>query len=121
MLRGAGKQFIGAVANVIAFYVIGLPMAWFLCFNCGFRVKGLMMGIAFGTFFQVVVLLVLILGFEEYVYSALTTEVKHKLLQFDASVDDDDDEDVESERKDASGEVNVTMTGEFVFSPFCFY
>lgn len=70
VLRGAGKQFIGAVGNVIAFYAIGLPMAWVLCFRAGYGVNGLMMGIAFGTVFQVAVLLVLILRCEAYIYSS---------------------------------------------------
>jgi MATE family multidrug resistance protein len=69
VLRGAGKQGIGAVANIFAFYVIGLPMAWVLCFKAGFGVNGLMMGIAFGTVFQVIVLLTIIFGFENYLYS----------------------------------------------------
>ena len=38
VLRGAGKQLIGAIANVIAFYALGLPIAWILCFNAGFGV-----------------------------------------------------------------------------------
>eukprot|EP01033_Poteriospumella_lacustris_P000584 gene584-400_t len=70
VLRGAGKQGIGAVANIIAFYAIGLPMAWVLCFKTGFGVNGLMMGIACGTIFQVGVLVTIIYGFEEYLYSA---------------------------------------------------
>ncbi len=70
VLRGAGKQLVGAVANIVAFYGIGLPMAWFLCFTAHLRVNGLMMGIAVGTLFQVVVLVALILGFERYVYSS---------------------------------------------------
>jgi MATE family multidrug resistance protein len=70
VLRGAGKQGIGAVANIFAFYVIGLPMAWVLCFQAGFGVNGLMMGIAFGTVFQVIVLVTIIFAFENYLYSS---------------------------------------------------
>lgn len=69
VLRGAGKQFIGAVANVVAFYAIGLPMAWVFCFSLGYGVNGLLTGLAFGTVFQVVVLVSMIFGFESYVYS----------------------------------------------------
>lgn len=69
VLRGAGKQFIGAVANIVAFYAIGLPMAWFFCFTTDLGVNGLMMGIAFGTTFQVTVLVSLIFVFENYLYS----------------------------------------------------
>ncbi len=70
VLRGAGKQFIGAVANLIAFYVIGLPMAWFFCFTLHLGVNGLMLGISCGTIFQVGVLVTMILFFESYVYSS---------------------------------------------------
>lgn len=70
VLRGAGKQFIGAVANLIAFYIIGLPMAWLVCFKMGYGVNGLMLGMAFGTSFQVTVLVVMILFFEPYIYSS---------------------------------------------------
>jgi MATE family multidrug resistance protein len=77
VLRGAGKQTIGAVANIIAFYAIGLPMAWTLCFKTGLGVNGLMMGIACGTIFQATVLLTLIFGFEKYMFSGtILREVK---------------------------------------------
>lgn len=77
VLRGAGKQTIGAVANIIAFYAIGLPMAWTLCFKTGLGVNGLMMGIACGTIFQATVLLTLIFGFEKYMFSGtIIREVK---------------------------------------------
>ena len=32
---GAGKQMLGAAANLVAFYVIGLPMAAAFCFSLG--------------------------------------------------------------------------------------
>lgn len=53
VLRGAGKQLIGAISNVIAFYVIGLPMSYYLCFHTSFGVNGLLAGLAFGVIFQV--------------------------------------------------------------------
>ena len=68
ILRGAGKQLVGSVANVVAYYAIGLPMAWYLCFNCGLGVKGLMIGVVSGTLFQDAVMLILVFGFEDYVY-----------------------------------------------------
>jgi hypothetical protein len=66
------------VANIIAFYV-RLPMAWILCFNLKLGVNGLMMGIAFGTLFLVIVLAVLILWFESYVYSPVTINAREKI------------------------------------------
>lgn len=93
ILRGVGKQYIGAVLNIIAFYVIGLPMAWILCFKLNFSVDGLMIGIAFGTSFQVILLLIIVLGFESYTYSSsvVTIENKHILLPAtDNNINDDD-------------------------------
>ena len=80
---------------MIAFYAIGLPVAWFLCFTCHFGVRGLMSGIAFGTLFQVVVLLVLILGFEGYVYAISSKggagSTSHKIIKFTEEEEDDNE------------------------------
>ena len=76
LLRGAGKQFIGAIANIVAFYAIGLPAAWLFCFTLHYGVNGLMVGIAFGSSFQVVVLLLLIFRFESYVYTDVVNNTK---------------------------------------------
>jgi MATE family multidrug resistance protein len=45
--RGAGKQHLGAIGNIAAYYLVGLPMAWYLCFHTQLDVVGLMVGIAF--------------------------------------------------------------------------
>lgn len=74
ILRGTGKQNIGAVANVIAFYAIGLPMAWVMSFRAGFDVNGLMMGISFGSGFQVIVLIYLIKCNSNYIFSTILKE-----------------------------------------------
>lgn len=68
VLRGAGKQYIGAVANVIAYYGAGLPMAYVVCFVLHFGVDGLMMGISIGSLIQVTVLFTMIFVFETYLY-----------------------------------------------------
>lgn len=70
MLRGTGKQFLGAVANVCAYYGVGLPMAYLVCFKLHFGVDGLMMGIASGSLVQTMVLLTLIFAFQDYLYSS---------------------------------------------------
>eukprot|EP01032_Pedospumella_encystans_P014245 gene14245-16375_t len=70
VLRGAGKQYIGAVANVIAYYGVGLPMAWVCCFVINMGVDGLIIGIAMGSLVQVTVLMTLILCFEKYLYDS---------------------------------------------------
>jgi MATE family multidrug resistance protein len=60
ILKGAGQQAVCAFFNVVSFYVIGLPMAYYLCFHTLLKVNGLMMGIAIGASFQVTVSLYLI-------------------------------------------------------------
>jgi Na+-driven multidrug efflux pump len=73
ILRGAGKQHIGAITNVIAFYALGLPCAWLMCFELGFGVHGLMIGILLGSSFQTAVLLYFVLFRDAYVFRRLVT------------------------------------------------
>jgi multidrug resistance protein, MATE family len=70
ILRGAGKQSTGAVANVFSFYAIGLPMAWTICFTLGKGVNGLMMGLSIGVSVQVSVLLFLVKCRRDYTFSS---------------------------------------------------
>ncbi|QLL33450.1 hypothetical protein HG536_0E03610 [Torulaspora globosa] len=44
-LRGQGRQKIGGYINMIAFYCIGLPMAYLLTFRFNMNVSGLWLGI----------------------------------------------------------------------------
>lgn len=93
VLRGAGKQFVGAIANVIAFYGVGLPLAYAICFRLRRGVDGLIIGIAGGSLVQVTVLLVLIVCFQDYLYSS---NIVHKdavfsPLRMDESVHSNDD------------------------------
>lgn len=69
VLRGAGKQYVGAAANVFAYYAVGLPMAYLICFRLHHGVDGLMMGIATGSLVQVLALFTMIFCFEKYLYS----------------------------------------------------
>ena len=68
ILRGSGKQMIGAVANIIAFYVIGLPLAYYFCFKTSLGITGLMLGLSGGVFFQDIVSLFLITCCESLVF-----------------------------------------------------
>jgi MATE family multidrug resistance protein len=70
ILKGAGRQSICAFFNVISFYVIGLPMAFLLCFHTVLKVNGLMMGIAIGASFQVTISIFLIFLRESFVFTA---------------------------------------------------
>jgi MATE family multidrug resistance protein len=87
ILRGCGKQFIGAVANIFAFYAIGLPAAWIVCFRLNFGVNGLMAGMAFGAVFQLAALLSVIFCFERYLFTAAIRTDGFQQLQ--TSEDDD--------------------------------
>ena len=68
VLRGCGKQSIGAIINVIAFYLIGIPLAYLLAFKMDIGVGGLIKGISFASLFQCCVLLYFLVYKEEDTY-----------------------------------------------------
>lgn len=41
ILRGLGKQYVGALLNLIGFYLIGLPLQWFLAFYLQWQLYGI--------------------------------------------------------------------------------
>lgn len=69
ILRGTGRQHFGALVNISTYYLVGLPLAWYLCFHTALGVRGLLLGIAGAVVLQTAIFLTLILGFEEYTYS----------------------------------------------------
>lgn len=46
VLRGSGRQELGAALNLVAYWVVGLPLAWTLAFKAGWGVPGLWTGLA---------------------------------------------------------------------------
>ena len=46
VLRGAGRQAVGAVCNLVAYWMVGLPLAALLAFKAGMGVEGLWIGLA---------------------------------------------------------------------------
>lgn len=48
LMRGMGRPQAGAVANLMAFYLIGLPLAWWLAFPVGLGLRGVWWGLAAG-------------------------------------------------------------------------
>ncbi|KAM9320072.1 multidrug and toxin extrusion protein 2-like [Gastrophryne carolinensis] len=52
ILRGAGKQKIGAVTNAVGYYLVGLPIGISLMFAAKFGVIGLWTGMIFPVFMQ---------------------------------------------------------------------
>lgn len=58
ILRGCGRQKIGAYINFIGYWVIGLPLSYLLCFYFGWNLNGIWLGMA--------IALVLVSGMELY-------------------------------------------------------
>ncbi|GMM35643.1 Erc1 protein [Saccharomycopsis crataegensis] len=50
LLRGEGMQHIGSITNLSSYYIIGLPLAYFLTFKMGFGLQGLWIGTGVGLF-----------------------------------------------------------------------
>ena len=48
LMRGMGRPQAGAVANLVAFYLVGLPLAWLLAFRAGLGIVGVWWGLAAG-------------------------------------------------------------------------
>ncbi|XP_014347688.1 multidrug and toxin extrusion protein 1 [Latimeria chalumnae] len=61
IMRGAGKQKIGAICNLIGFYVIGLPIGISLMFAAKLGILGLWTGLLVCTVIQSTFFLILIL------------------------------------------------------------
>lgn len=53
VLRGTGKQKLGALVNVPAHWVIGLPAAYYFAFVVGWGVPGLWAGLGCAVLTQV--------------------------------------------------------------------
>ena len=51
VLRGSGDTRTSMLTSVVAYWVIGLPLAWVLCFTLDFGVDGLWMGLTSGLVF----------------------------------------------------------------------
>lgn len=49
VLRGMGRTRPTAVANLIGYYLLGLPLGWWLTFELGYGLPGLWWGIALGV------------------------------------------------------------------------
>ena len=45
VLKGSGRQYIGAIVNFIDFYIIGLPLSIILGFKTSLQIYGLWLGI----------------------------------------------------------------------------
>uniref|UniRef100_A0A8C8VMN2 Multidrug and toxin extrusion protein n=1 Tax=Pelusios castaneus TaxID=367368 RepID=A0A8C8VMN2_9SAUR len=61
VLRGTGKQKIGAIANAVGYYVIGFPIGISLMFGAKLGVIGLWIGMAICIFLQALSFLIFVL------------------------------------------------------------
>lgn len=53
LLRGAGKQVVGAVSNLASYWLIGIPLAWYFGLKAGHGAFGLWWAVVFVNTFQV--------------------------------------------------------------------
>ena len=63
LLRGIGKQSIGGPANLIAYYVISLPLSIGLAFGLDWKLEGLWAGVTVGL---------IVVSLIEYIYLLYT-------------------------------------------------
>ncbi|CAL5058719.1 unnamed protein product [Urochloa decumbens] len=59
VVRGSGRQKLGAVINLVAYYVAGIPAAFFFAFVCHLRGMGLWFGLLCGLVVQMLLLLLI--------------------------------------------------------------
>eukprot|EP00252_Welwitschia_mirabilis_P004374 TRINITY_DN14721_c0_g1_i7.p1 TRINITY_DN14721_c0_g1~~TRINITY_DN14721_c0_g1_i7.p1 ORF type:complete len:192 (+),score=40.43 TRINITY_DN14721_c0_g1_i7:117-692(+) len=83
--RGCGQQKWGAIANLAAYYVVGIPVAAILAFDMHLGVKGLWLGI-FGGLSTQTCLLFLIAWYTNW--NKETTKARERLKESVMPVDD---------------------------------
>jgi MATE family multidrug resistance protein len=74
ILRGAGKQAVGAITNICSFYIVGLPVAAIFCFKTDFGVPGLLMGMSIAACLQDVIVTTYIFRDPEKVFERVAEE-----------------------------------------------
>jgi MATE family multidrug resistance protein len=47
-LRGMGDSHSAALVNLVAYWFIGIPLGWYLCFNRGWGARGVWVGLCVG-------------------------------------------------------------------------
>merc|ERR1712014_538584 len=57
-IRGMGMQKVGAMANVLSYYCIGIPLGLYLCFKRDWKVDGLWIGMCAASIVSSVVFVV---------------------------------------------------------------
>eukprot|EP00879_Flechtneria_rotunda_P021271 GHRR01022410.1.p1 GENE.GHRR01022410.1~~GHRR01022410.1.p1 ORF type:complete len:217 (+),score=52.76 GHRR01022410.1:45-695(+) len=64
VLRGSGRQMLGATINAIGYWVIGVPLAAYLAFYGGMGMNGFWVGVTGGACVQAVVLMAMLLRWD---------------------------------------------------------
>jgi MATE family multidrug resistance protein len=64
VLRGSGRQMLGAVCNFWGYFIVGLPLCAYLAFKQDMGIHGLWWGIIAGACVQAVVLLSMLLRWD---------------------------------------------------------
>ncbi len=60
ILRGMGRPGAGAVANLLGFYLVALPLGYWLAFEGGMGLRGLWFGLALGLVLVAILLVLLV-------------------------------------------------------------
>jgi MATE family multidrug resistance protein len=64
VLRGSGRQMLGAVCNFWGYFIVGLPLSAYLAFKAGMGIHGLWLGIIAGACVQAAVLVTMLLRWD---------------------------------------------------------
>uniref|UniRef100_A0ACD5XJN8 Uncharacterized protein n=1 Tax=Avena sativa TaxID=4498 RepID=A0ACD5XJN8_AVESA len=74
IVRGCGRQKIGAFVNFVAYYIVGIPAALVFTFVLHLGVKGLWLGIVSGLVTQTLLLLVISFGTNNWEKQAMNAK-----------------------------------------------
>ena len=75
ILKGSGRQYIGAIVNFFAYYVIGIPLAVVIGIKTNLGIIGIWIGMAIGNFAQVSKVLERILNEDQLLIDGLTSHL----------------------------------------------
>lgn len=89
VLRGCGRQKIGATINLIMYWGLGLPFSCFLAFRVGMGAMGLWTGLACTASLQALLLSYVVFKFD---WQAEATRAKQLIASGELELEPEDDE-----------------------------